>query len=117
MWYNSANMKTTTKKAKRIISEVPEVKEEVISEAKPVEKVVKKQFHIYIKLNGVEYETDTNDIAEFIMSTKPNILYTTFDFKVTKGNVTVSRFLYLRDGRKLFSNPTFLQVFVNNLLV
>ncbi len=73
-------------------------------------------YHLFIDLNDKTYELDTDDIGAAIMSFRPEILKTSLTIKVTKGNKTLDRYLYLKDAKRLFMNSITLEAFVRNLM-
>lgn len=88
-----------------------------VVEVKDVKPIVEKKgaYHVFIKLNDRAYEVDTDNLVETILSFKPVILKTSLTLKITKGNKTIDRYLYLKEGRRLFTNNLTLEVFVRNL--
>lgn len=72
-------------------------------------------YHLYIKLNDKEHETDTDNLVESIQSYKPAILRTAVSIKVSRGGRTIDRYLYLKDGKRLFQNKLTLEMFIRNL--
>lgn len=84
----------------------------------PKEKAVKKpkfEYSLYAKLNGKEFEADTNDLDEAIYSLKPKVLYSALLIRATKNGKTVSKYLYLKDARRMFSNALTRMMFVRNV--
>lgn len=67
--------------------------------------------------NGLKFVKRTNELAETILKLKPEILYTEVYVTVTKGTEVSERKLSLRQGKNLFINEDFLQIFINNLLL
>ena len=102
---------TKTKTQSKVVKKVVEVKEE------KEEKISKGEYHVFLDLNDKTYEVDTNNIEETILTHKPSLLKTSLTVKVTKDNKTVTRYLYLRDARRLFTNEIVLHIFVRNILM
>lgn len=72
---------------------------------------------IKLIFNGLTFTKRSNDIAKAILSVKPEVLYTEVYVVIgPKGN-TIERRLNLVQGRKLFNNDDFLEIFINNLLL
>lgn len=76
-----------------------------------------KQFKITAIFNDQVIELETNDIKETLTSIKPELLNTEVDIKVQKGDQITERHLNLRQGRNLFINESFLDVFISNLML
>ena len=93
-----------------------DVVDEVVTEV-PVERVKKSKFEysLYAKLNGKEYEAETNNLDEALFALRPKVLYTALLVRVTKGNKTVSKYLYLKDARRMFINALTRFVFVRDV--
>jgi DNA polymerase III alpha subunit len=102
---------TKTKTQTKVVKDVVDVKEEKKA------KVSKGEYHMFLKLNDKTCEVDTNDIKETLLAHKPSLLKTSLTVKVTKGDKTVTRYLYLRDARRLFINEIALHIFVRNILM
>lgn len=71
-----------------------------------------------LAFNGETYSRKTKDMKKYILSLKPDWLHT--DMFVTlenKDNDTRERHLNLRQGKQLFNNEDFLDVFVLNLML
>lgn len=98
-----------TKTKKDVIKKV-ETKDEV------VEKKSEGQFIVFTKINGITNQVKTDDIANAIMSAKPELPKTTLVIRVTKGKVTRDRFLQLQEAKRLYSNEITMEMFIKNLL-
>lgn len=98
-----------TKTKKDVIKKV-ETKDEV------VEKKPEGQFIVFTKINGITNQVKTDDIANAIMSAKPELPKTTLVIRVTKGKVTRDRFLQLQEAKRLYSNEITMEMFIKNLL-
>ena len=99
---------TKTKRAPRKKKEV-----ELLVEAPSVEK---KEYKIDIKINDKEFSIETNDIREAILSTEPDFLRTRVILKITKGDKTLERMLYLQQAKMLFINRYAMDAFLKNLI-
>lgn len=80
------------------------------------ENVKEPTYSLYIKINDVVTETKTDDIAEAILSAKPEFPKTPLTIRVTKGDKTLDRFIQLPMAKKLFSNKLTMESFIKNLL-
>jgi len=98
-----------TKTKKDVIKKV-ETKDEV------VDKKPEGQFLVFTKINGITNQVKTDDIANAIMLTKPELPKTTLVIRVTKGKVTRDRFLQLQEAKRLYSNEITMEMFIKNLL-
>lgn len=98
-----------TKTKKDVIKKV-ETKDEV------VDKKPEGQFLVFTKINGITNQVKTDDIANAIMSAKPELPKTTLVIRVTKGKVTRDRFLQLQEAKRLYSNEITMEMFIKNLL-
>lgn len=79
-------------------------------------KLPKGEFNVYIKINDVVTNVDTNDIASVILASKPDFPKTTMTIRVTKGKIVRDRYLQLQEAKRLYLNPIALEVFIKNLL-
>ena len=77
----------------------------------------KKEYSVKFLFNGESYLKRTNDIEEAILSVQPPVLLTEMYVIVKKGDVTMERRLNLTQGKNLFRNDVFREVFINNLLL
>lgn len=102
-----------TTKPKSIVPK-KEVEKTVIEKVKTAV-TGKGSYHLYIKVNDREFETDTDNLFEAIMSFKPAILKTALTIRVTRGGKTYDKYFYLRQGRQLFVNQIMLEAFVRNI--
>ena len=74
-------------------------------------------YNLTLSFNGETFKKRPKDIKEAILSLKPPVLFT--DIYVTlqsKGDIR-ERKLNLLQGKKLFNNEDFLDVFIINLLI
>jgi hypothetical protein len=83
--------------------------------------VIKKLFYITASFNGEIYKKRSKDIRNAILSLKPETLYTEVYFTVSTGsgkNKDISeRRLNLTQAKRIFSDETALDIFINNLLL
>jgi hypothetical protein len=89
-----------------------------------VKKVAKKEtipesfkYVIEFVFNGFTFNVNTNDINDAIMYFKPEILYTDIYITVKDGEFTMERHLNLKQGKNLFINNDFREIFINNLMI
>lgn len=74
-------------------------------------------YSITLQFNEGEFSTKAKDIEEGILSLKPTFLHTEMYVTVKKGKKMAERKLNLIQGRRLFNDPDFREVFMNNLLL
>lgn len=67
--------------------------------------------------NGLKFKKNTDDLELAIVEMKPEALHTEVYVNVTKGKDLIERRLNLIQGRNLFINEDFRQVFLSNLLI
>jgi hypothetical protein len=84
---------------------------------KVTNKKVSLPISLMVKFNGFEEEKRTDNIDEAILSFKPEMLMTEMYITAKKGEMVSERKLTLVQGRKLFNNESFRQIFINNLLL
>lgn len=77
----------------------------------------KKKYHILAKFNGEAFDFYTNDIEKGLLSIKPDQLLTDSFFTVIKGEDESERHLSLMQGRRVFQDDFYREVFINNLLL
>ena len=77
----------------------------------------KGEYRVFTKINGIENDVYTADVAKTILTSKPTLPKTNLVIRVTKGKVTRDRYLLLREARRLYSNETTMMMFVKNLLL
>ena len=80
------------------------------------ERVVK-PYKIQMLFNGLTVKKSTDDLDKAFTELAPEILYTEVYVIVKKGNEVSERKLNLKQGRNLFINDSFREVFINNLLL
>jgi hypothetical protein len=88
-----------------------EIKKEVNKPKKEV-----KEYKVVAMFNDEKFEIETNDIKEALLSIRPEMLNSEVDIKIYKGSQETERHLNLRQGRNLFINESFLDVFIANLM-
>jgi hypothetical protein len=76
-----------------------------------------KTYTLKLIFNGLTFTKRGSDIAKMILSVKPEVLYTEIYVVMGKKGDTIERRLNLIQGRKLFTNDDFLEIFINNLLL
>jgi hypothetical protein len=67
--------------------------------------------------NGETFEKRPKDVRQAILALKPAQLHTDIFVTLKKGNDVRERHLSLSQGKKLFNNEDFLDVFVLNLML
>ena len=80
-----------------------------------IKKPVEKLYTLEMFFNGETFSVLTDDIKKSILELKPEILYTEIYIKIMKGEYIFERKLDLKQGKNLFINEDFLNVFVVNL--
>lgn len=88
-----------------------------MAKTKAVRKRTPKKYELEMLFNGEKYKKSTDNIPEAILSFKPEFLHTELYVIVKEGKEVTDRRLNLVQGRKLFMNDDFLEVFINNLLL
>lgn len=74
------------------------------------------EYNLYIKINDVVTEVNTDDIASAILDSKPEFPKTPLTIRVTKGNKTLDRYLQLQQAKRLYWNGVAMQAFIKNLI-
>lgn len=76
-------------------------------------------YQLTMIFNGKEFfkKVKPETIKDVILSFKPPVLHTDIFVKLKKGKDERERHLLLMQGKKLFNNDIFLQVFIMNLLM
>lgn len=74
-------------------------------------------YNLTLKFNGEEFKKRAKDIKKAILSLKPEWLHTEVYVTLKKGDDVRERKLNLTQGKNLFRNEDFLDVFVMNLLL
>ena len=72
-------------------------------------------YNLTLKFNGEIFNKRPKDIKKAILDTKPDVLHTEMYVILKKGNDVRERKLNLRQGKSLFNNEDFLNIFVMNL--
>lgn len=77
------------------------------------------KYNLTLLLNGETHKKRTDNIKDAILSLKPEVLYTEMYVIVQKvgSKDKIERRLSLIEGKKLFINEDFLDVFIINLLL
>lgn len=74
-------------------------------------------YNLTLKFNGETYNKRPKNIQEGILLLKPEILHTEM-YVILKNKQDIrERILTLKEGKKLFNDKDFLDIFVNNLLL
>lgn len=76
-----------------------------------------KNYTIKFIFNGLTFTKRGSDIKKMILSVEPETLYTEIYVVIGKKGDTIERRLNLTQGRKLFRDNNFLEIFINNLLL
>ena len=73
-------------------------------------------YQVEIKMNGKVFKKKGSDISEVIMGLKPEFVLTQSFITVKYKKRTFERMLTLHQGRKLFNDGTYREMFINNLI-
>ena len=73
-------------------------------------------YQVEIKMNGEVFKRKGVDLNETIMLLKPEFVLTQSFITVTYKKRTFERMLTVVDGRKLFNDETYREMFINNLI-
>ena len=73
-------------------------------------------YQVEIKMNGEVFKKKGSDISKIIMSLKPEFVLTQSFVTVKYKKRTFERMLTLVDGKKLFNDETYREIFINNLI-
>lgn len=76
-----------------------------------------KAYSLVFKFNGFTKKKFTDNLDEAIQAVKPPLLLTEMYVTAKKGDAVSERKLNLVQGRKLFNDSVFREVFINNLLL
>lgn len=74
-------------------------------------------YNLTLQFNGETFKKRPRDVKKAILSVKPQFLFTEMYVTYGKGSDIRERKLNLHQGRKLFQDENFLEVFVMNLLL
>jgi hypothetical protein len=74
-------------------------------------------YNLTLNFNGETYTKQPKDVKSAIMSVKPQFLFTDVYVTLKDKQDVRERKLNLHQGRKLFQDENFLDVFVMNLLL
>jgi hypothetical protein len=73
------------------------------------------------RINEIEFKKRTPDLKKTIMELKPEFVFCDTYFTLSKGSgadkIVTERKLNLKQGKQLFNNEMFLDVFIDNLLI
>jgi len=73
------------------------------------------------RINEIEFKKRTPDLKKTIMDLKPEFVFCDTYITLSKGSgkdkVVTERKLNLKQGKQLFNNEIFLDVFIDNLLM
>ena len=72
-------------------------------------------YHLKMTFNGETFEVDTDNIGETILALKPEVLFTEIYLTISLGDFVRERRQTLDQGKKLFNNDEYLEVFLINL--
>ncbi len=91
-----------------------------MSKKKPTQTTKKadkpKDYKIEMFFNGAFFNAETDNVEEAIRALKPETLYTEIFITITKGEYVLDRRLTLTQGKRLFLNDEFMEVFISNIL-
>ena len=73
-------------------------------------------YKVEIKMNGEVFKKKGADLNEVIMKLKPEFVLTQSFVTITYKKRTFERMLNLVDGRRLFNDETYREIFINNLI-
>ena len=72
-------------------------------------------YHLKMTFNGETFEVDTDNIGEAILALKPEVLFTEIYLTISLDDFVRERRQTLDQGKKLFNNDEYLEVFLINL--
>lgn len=75
------------------------------------------KYKVTAVFNGQTFKKNTDDVSATIDELKPDQLHTQMFLTVSGKNILAERILSLVQGKKLFANPEFKEIFINNLLL
>lgn len=102
-------MKTTKTKIK------PEVEEVIKTTQKKIKTTGK--YDITIGMNGETYSCITDNVKEYILSLKPELLFSEIYVTIKTTEDIIERKLNLIQGKRLFSDEMNMDIFINNLFL
>lgn len=73
-------------------------------------------YQVEIKMNGEVFKKKGADLDKTIMNLKPEQVLTQSFVTITYKKRTFERMLNLHQGRKLFNDETYREIFINNLI-
>ena len=71
--------------------------------------------YLTLQFNGETFKKRPKDLREAILSVKPDVLHTEMYVTLKRGEDVREKRLNLREGRRLFNNSDFMDVFLMNL--
>lgn len=77
----------------------------------------KPTYVLELVMNGETFKKRTTNLNEAFLKMAPEFLHTEMYVTLKKGKLKTERKLTLIDGRKLFANEDFREVFINNLIL
>lgn len=81
------------------------------------ESKAKSKFIVYTKLNGIEREVKTDDIAQAILDSKLEFPKTPLTVRVTnKKGKTLDRYIQLNQAKRMFIDKIAMEAFIKNLI-
>lgn len=75
------------------------------------------KYAVQMLFNGEKFTKQTDNLGETFVSLKPEQLHTDMFVIVKKGEAVMERHLNLIEGKMLFANPDYREIFINNLLL
>ena len=77
----------------------------------------KKKYNLEFYFNGNRFLKQTDDIEKTLLKIAPEQLYTEMYITASFEDMKTERKLNLIEGRKLFRDDTFRQIFIQNLTI
>ena len=75
----------------------------------------KKKYALKVVINGEHYLKRTNDVEKSLVELKPEFVLTEMYVTVKQKDALTERRLTTPQAKKFYQDPTFRQVFINNL--
>lgn len=76
-----------------------------------------KSYHLKLKFNGKEFESDTKDIKSTIMSLKPFFLKTNIVFSCTNSEgEKCEKMIPVKRAKMFWKSNTYMDMFINQLI-
>lgn len=74
-------------------------------------------YHLKLNFNGKEFESDTYDLKETIMSVKPFFLKTKLIFSCTNpSGWTCDKVILVKQAKMIWRNKVYMDMFINQLI-